>query len=91
MSKALSIIDTTALAEGQRTDHPVAVYLAGLSAGSRRTMLGALNTITQIACSNRTDAWAVPWAGLRHQLAAAVTAFSPARTGIARGRDGPKH
>ncbi len=37
MSKALSNLDTAALAEGRRTDHPVAVYLASLSVGSRRT------------------------------------------------------
>lgn len=29
-------------------EHPVAVYLAGLSAGSRRTMLGALVTVAQL-------------------------------------------
>ena len=72
MSKALSIIDTTALANARRTDHPVAVYLASLSAGSRRTMLGALNTIAAMAGGERVDAQSFPWHELRHEHTAAI-------------------
>ncbi len=72
MSKALSIIDTAALANARRTDHPVAVYLASLSAGSRRTMLGALNTIAAMAGGERVDAQSFPWHQLRHEHTTAI-------------------
>lgn len=49
-------------------EHPVAVYLAGLSAGSRRTMLGALDTVAQLGLgSENATAWDVPWHRLRFQ------------------------
>ena len=72
MSKALSILDSTALANARRTDHPVAVYLASLSAGSRRTMLGALNTIAAMAGGERVDAQSFPWHQLHHEHTAAI-------------------
>ncbi len=49
-------------------EHPVAVYLAGLSAGSRRSMLGALDTVAQLGLgSENATAWDVPWHRLRFQ------------------------
>ncbi len=49
-------------------EHPVAVYLAGLSVGSRRTMLGALDTVAQLGLgSESATAWDVPWHRLRFQ------------------------
>ncbi len=71
-TKPLTTIDTTTLAEAGRTDHPVAVYLAGLSAGSRRTMLGALNTIADMATGGRADAEMFSWHLLRHEHTAAI-------------------
>jgi len=40
--------------------HPAAVYLAGLSRGSRRTMRQALDTVAGVL-SGRADAAAMPW------------------------------
>lgn len=61
---------------GRLEDHPVAVYLAGLSPSSRRTMLGALNTVAQIGLGNEdATAWDVPWHQLRFQHTTAMRAF----------------
>lgn len=64
-------------------DHPVAVYLAGLASGSRRTMLGTLETIAGLATNGQTDAQVFPWHQLRHEHTAAIRAalaerYSPA-------------
>ncbi|MEZ4595060.1 MAG: tyrosine-type recombinase/integrase, partial [Chloroflexota bacterium] len=49
-------------------DHPVAVYLAGLSPSSRRTMSAALDTIAQLGLGNPdVTCWDVPWHKLRFQ------------------------
>ena len=49
-------------------DHPVAVYLAGLSASSRRTMTEALDIIAQLGLGNsEATCWDVPWHRLRFQ------------------------
>lgn len=60
--------------EEMRVDeHPVAVYLAGLSPSSRRTMRGALDTIAQFGLgSDEATAWDVPWHQLRFQHTQAI-------------------
>src|SRR5690606_14371934 len=52
-----------------RTDqHPAAVYLAGLSRSSRRTMQTALDTIARLGLGNeQATLWDVPWERLRFQ------------------------
>ena len=50
--------------------HPAVVFLAGLSAGSRRTMRQALDTIAQLV--GAPDAAAVNWSRLRDQHVAAI-------------------
>jgi site-specific recombinase XerD len=50
---------------------PAAVYLAGLAAGSRRTMREALNTIADKLIAG-ADALSLDWASLRFQHTAAV-------------------
>jgi len=62
------------LAHAAATDHPVAVYLAGLGAGSRRAMRGALETIARFASDGRSDAVTFPWSHLRHEHVAAIRA-----------------
>ena len=51
--------------------NPAAVYLARLGPGSRRTMLGALETIAGLL-SPGCSAMALPWAALRYQHTQAV-------------------
>ena len=54
-------------------EHPAAVYLAGLSPNSRRTMRGALDTIARLGLGNEAAAaWDVPWQRLRFQHTAAI-------------------
>lgn len=54
-------------------EHPAAVYLAGLSTGSRRTMRGALDTIAQIITGDdQATLLNVPWHRLRFQHTQAV-------------------
>lgn len=52
--------------------HPAAVYLAGLSAGGRRTQRAALDSIAQIL--GYADALACPWPALRYQHTSAIRA-----------------
>ena len=54
------------------TQHPAAVYLAGLGAGSRRTIRHALNTMASILTSGECDALTLDWARLRYHHTAAV-------------------
>ena len=54
-------------------ENAAAVYLAGLGAGSRRTMSQALDTIAGIIVSSGTaDALTLPWHDLRFQHTAAI-------------------
>lgn len=53
-------------------NNPVAVYLAGLSASSRRPMLGALEAIANIATDGAGGAYDVPWGTLRYQHTHAI-------------------
>lgn len=61
-------------AETLRADEqPVGVYLAGLSASSRRTMTTALDTIARILTGDEeSSAWEVPWHRLRFQHTQAI-------------------
>ncbi len=52
--------------------HPVAVYLASLAPGSRRTMRQALDTIAAILTNGQQDALSLNWGALRYQHTAAV-------------------
>jgi site-specific recombinase XerD len=53
--------------------NPAAVYLAGLSPGSRRTMRASLNTIAGLLTNGaQTDALALDWSRLRFSHTAAV-------------------
>ena len=55
------------------SEHPVAVYLAGLSAGSRRTMESALDKVAQLGLGNpNATAWDLPWERLRFQHTTAI-------------------
>jgi integrase len=54
--------------------NPAAVYLAGLSKGSRRTMSGALDTIAGMVSNGQHNARTFDWAGLRFQHTAAIRA-----------------
>ncbi len=51
--------------------NPAAVYLASLAAGSRRTMLGALEAIVQLVAPT-LDAGSFPWPALRYEHAQAI-------------------
>ncbi len=54
--------------------HPVAVYLARLSHGSRRTMKGSLETIAHSISNGEFNASNFPWSALRYQHTAAIRA-----------------
>ena len=65
------------------TEHPAAVYLAGLSPGSRPAMRQALNALAQLLTNGYCDALTLNWAALRYKHTAAVRAvlmekYSPA-------------
>ena len=65
------------------TRHPAAVYLTGLSVGSRQTMRGSLNAIAYCLTGGCCDAMTLNWAALRYHHTAAVRAvlmekYSPA-------------
>jgi integrase len=55
-------------------EHPAAVYLAGLSPGSRATMRHALDAVAQLLTDNSCDAMTLNWAALRYKHTAAVRA-----------------
>lgn len=56
----------------ERGTHPVAVYLARLAPGSRRTMRQALDIVAALLTDGRADALRLPWAQLRYQHTQAV-------------------
>lgn len=63
--------------------HPVAVYLASLSAGSRRSMAHAVGRIAELASNGACRAESFPWTSLRYSHTAAIRAalaerFAPA-------------
>ena len=52
--------------------HPVAVYLASLSPGSRRSMAQALGRIAELASAGACTAESLPWASLRYAHTTAI-------------------
>jgi hypothetical protein len=75
MSKELAtIVGAELVLTGEVTrldENPAAVYLAGLSSGSRRTMEQALDTIAEMLSGVR-DYLAIPWQDMRFQHTAAI-------------------
>lgn len=81
------VVDAGALTATQypADGNPALVYLAGLGAGSRRTMAQALDRIAEIATGGTVDAQGLPWHALRFQHTGAIRAalleeYSPATT-----------
>lgn len=62
----------TAVVEYTLEQNPAAVYLAGLSRGSRPTMIGALVKIASLLTNGKTDYLSVNWAALRFQHTSAI-------------------
>jgi len=56
------------------TEHPAAVYLAGLAPGSRPTMRQALDAIASLLTDGKADALTLDWAALRYKHTSAVRA-----------------
>lgn len=54
--------------------HPAEVYLAGLSAGSRRTIRYSLDRIASLLTDGKCDALTLDWSKLRYRHTAAVRA-----------------
>ena len=66
-----------------RDEHPVVVYLASLSEGSRRAMRASLENIARFLSGGEADAFGLAWHGLRYQHTAFVrsqlsAAYAPA-------------
>lgn len=57
-----------------RDSHPVLVYLASLSAGSRRTMKSSLDMVAGFLSAGQADSLSLDWSALRYQHTAAVKA-----------------
>lgn len=61
------------LVEGfPRDSHPLLVYLASLSPGSRRTMRGSLDMVAGFLSGGRSDSISLDWSSLRYQHMAAI-------------------
>ena len=56
------------------TNHPAAVYISGLGAGSQRTMREALDAIARLLTNGQCDHLTLNWAALRYKHTAAVRA-----------------
>lgn len=56
------------------TVHPAAVYLAGLSEGSRPTMTRSLTAIAMMLTNGECDLYTIDWSKLRYQHTAAIQA-----------------
>ena len=70
-SDTLNNLPTTA--KTKLDENPAAVYLAGLSPSSRRTMEAALDTMARLGLGDeRVTCWDVPWQQLRFQHTQAV-------------------
>lgn len=52
--------------------HPALIYLASLSAGSRRAMFQALDTIARMLSAGNLDIYTLDWSALRYQHTTAV-------------------
>ena len=66
------------------TQHPAAVYLSNLSAGSRPAMEQSLNAIARILTSNECDALTLNWAELRYKHTALLRCILMERYGAIR-------
>jgi integrase len=71
MSNELQLAAELAPLNASPARNPAAVYLASLSAGSRRTMLGALEAIVELVAP-KLDARSFPWPALRYEHAQAI-------------------
>lgn len=71
--RGLAVVDARLVSVPVPADqHPAAVYLAHLAAGSRRTMTTALNAIAGMLTGNRCDMQSLDWSALRYQHTAAL-------------------
>lgn len=70
-STATAVTDVAVVQEVRPDEHPVAVYLASLAPGSRRTMKQALRVIVNIVAPSATVE-AFPWSNLAFQHVAAI-------------------
>ncbi len=71
-TSSTSLLST--LAPASADEHPVAVYLASLAEGSRRTMRGALDVVARELTGGRQDAFLLDWSLVRFQHTQAVRA-----------------
>lgn len=73
-AELVEVVESGGTLADRRTgsDHPVAVYLANLSAGSRRTMRGALDAVADIVSGGEADAVSLDWSSLRYQHTQAI-------------------
>lgn len=55
-------------------EHPAAVYLGRLGAGSRRVMRHSLDTVAGLLTNDQMDAHSLPWSQIRYQHTAAARA-----------------
>jgi site-specific recombinase XerD len=60
--------------------HPVAVYVASLSSGSRRTMLAALHSVARALSGGQCDAQTLNWAAVRRPHVIAIRALLAERS-----------
>lgn len=60
------------IAAPEHGNHPVAVYLARLAPGSRRTMRQVLDVVAAVLTDGGADEISLPWARLRYQHTQAV-------------------
>jgi integrase/recombinase XerD len=56
-------------------EHPLAVYLARLAPGSRRTQAQALHAMAALVTGGALDGWALPWGQLRYAHTHALRAL----------------
>lgn len=68
----VGIIAPPLVSKANLSNHPVAVYLSRLSKGSRRTMMGALSKIAELATQGKIDVWSFEWSVLRYQHTQAI-------------------
>lgn len=68
----VGIIVPSLVSKANLSNHPVAVYLSRLSKGSRRTMMGALSKIVELATQGKVDLWSFEWSALRYQHTQAI-------------------
>ncbi|HEX8834303.1 MAG TPA: tyrosine-type recombinase/integrase [Abditibacteriaceae bacterium] len=80
------MIDAGPVAHLPDDEHPVAVYLTSLAAGSRRAMRSALERIAEIVTRGRHNAWTLPWAQLRYPQVNAVRTILVERYQVATAR-----